>query len=107
MLDLENAKENINQLTDEYNLCVVNNHYLFDEDLEFLFCNSDIEVGETLYEVKNWKYDEDGWLVGCEDGDYLETIELIQDGKTYYCQTFSDKCGDGLDYTLALLNIVR
>ena len=105
MLNLENVSKNINKLTDEYNLIRNNNHFLFDGDLEELFDDSNITVGETLYKVKDWEYDEDCWLIGCEDGDYLETIELIQNGKTYYCQVFSDCCGDGLDYMLALLNV--
>lgn len=108
MLDLENAKENINQLVDRYNLCVANNHFLLDSDLEELFYNSNIKVGRTLYKEKDWKCDiEDGCLVGCEDGDYLETIELIQDGKIYLCKAFSDECGCGLDYTLELMNVLK
>lgn len=105
MLNLENVKENINRLTEEYGLCVNNNHYLFDGDMESLFNDSNIEVGKVLFKAKDWGYNEDGWLIGCEDGDYLETIELIQNNKTYLCQVFSDYCGDGLDYMLALLNV--
>lgn len=107
MLNLENVRENINKLIDEYTLCTNNNHFLFDGDLEDLFNDSNIEVGKTLYKAKDWKYNEDGWLIGCEDGDYLETVELIQNGEIYLCQVFSDRCGDGLDYMLALLNASR
>lgn len=107
MLNLENVQENINHLVEEYNLCTNNNHYLFDGDLEELFSDSNIRVGETLFKAKDWNYDEDGYLIGCEEGDYLETIELIQNGKTYLCQAFSDNCGDGPDYMLALNNISR
>ena len=115
ILNLENVEENIDKLADKYHIgCVSSNRYslntnryLLDGDLEDLFCDSDIEIGETIYKAKDWEYDEDGWLIGCEDGDYIETIELIQDGKTYLCQVFSDRCGDGLDYTLALLNISK
>lgn len=104
-INLEDVGANIRQLIQEYNLIVNNNHYLMDGDLEQLFCDSNIKVGRTLYKAKDWEYDEDGYLIGCENGDYLETIELIQNGKTYLCQAFSDECGDGLDYMLALLNI--
>lgn len=108
MLNLENVKENINQLVDRYNLCVANNHFLLDSDLEELFYNSNIKVGRTLHKEKDYRFSiGDGCLVGCEDGDYLETIELIQDGKSYLCKAFSDECGCGLDYTLALLNVSR
>lgn len=105
MLNLENVNINIEDLAAKYRLCCNNNHYLFDGDMEELFSNSNIEVGQTLYKAKDWKYDEDGWLIGCEDGDYLETIELIQKGKIYLCQAFSDFCGDGLEYMLALNNV--
>ena len=107
MLNLENVKENINQLAVEYNLCVNNNHYLFDGDLETLFSDSNIVVGDIFHKVKDWEYDKDGYLIGCKDGDYLETIQLIQNGNIYLCQTFSDCCGDGLDYMLALENVSR
>lgn len=106
-LNLAYVEKDIDKLTHEYNLCVNNGHYLFDGDLEELFCDSDITVGKTLHKAKEWKYAEDGWLEGCKDGDYLETIELIQNGNTYLCQAFSDKCGDGLDYMLALLNVSK
>lgn len=105
MLNLENVKENINQLVGEYNLCVNNNHYLFDGDLEELFSDSNIAIGNITHKAKDWTYDEDGWLIGCKDGDYLETVELIQDGKSYLCQAFADDFGDGLDYALALYNV--
>ena len=105
MLNLENVNENLAQLAEDFNLCVNNNHYLFDGDLETLFSESNIVVGETIHKAKDWTYNEDGWLTGCKDGDYLETIELTQNGNTYLCQAFSDCCGDGLDYTLALTNV--
>lgn len=108
ILNLENVNRmDMNRLANEYNLCVNNNHYLYDGDLEDLFYDSKITVGKTLYKAKDWRYDEDSWLEGCKDGDYIETIELIQNGNTYHCQVFSDCCGDGLDYMLALLNVSR
>jgi hypothetical protein len=107
MLNLENVKENIDELVNKYHICVSNNNYLLDGDLEELFYDSNIDVGETIYKAKDWEYGEDGWLIGCEDGDYIEAIELIQNGKTYLCKVFSDRCGDGLDYTLALSHMLR
>lgn len=107
MLNLENVRENIKDLVDKYNLCNNNNHYLFDGDLEELFSDSNINVGETLYKAKDWQYSEDGYdLIGCQEGDYLETIELIQDGKTYLCQVFCEWSGCCYDYMLALENVV-
>lgn len=116
ILNLENVEESIDKLADEYHLVSAtnsrysfsSNYYLLDGDLEDLFYHSNIEIGKTLYKAKDWKYDEDGlWIINCEDGDYLETIELIQDGKTYICQACSLKCGDGLDYMLALSNVSK
>lgn len=109
ILNLENVNRmDMNRLADEYNLCVNNNHYLYDGDLEDLFYDSKITVGKTLYKAKDWRYDEDGCcLIGCEEGDYLETIELIQDGKIYLCQVFCEYSGCCPDYMLALLNVSR
>lgn len=85
MLNLDNVRENIDELVAEYNLIENNNHFLYDGDMEDLFYDSGITVGDTLYKAKDWSYDkEDGWLIGCEDGDYLETIELIQNTHQSY-----------------------
>lgn len=105
MLNLNSVIENIDYLIDKYNLCVNHGHYLLDGDLEELLLLSNITIGQVLYKAKDWNYDEDGWLSGCQDGDYLETIELIQNEKIYLCQAFSCCCGDGLDYALALENV--
>ena len=105
MLNLNNVTENIGKLIEKYNLCVNDGHYLLDGDLEELLSISNITIGKTLYKAKDWGYDEDGWLSGCNDGDYLETIELVQNEQIYLCQVFSCCCGDGLDYTLALENV--
>ena len=77
-----------------------------DGDFEEMLADSDIEVGDTLYKALNWEYDVDtGYLIGCRAGDYLETLELKQNGTTYLCQAFAENCGEGLDYMLALLNV--
>ena len=107
-LNLQNPAANINQIIRNYNLGVTaNNHYLFDGDLEELFSDSDITVTNNVYhKAKDWQYDKDGcWLIGCKDGDYLETVELEQNGTVYLCQAFANCCGEGLDYTLALENV--
>ena len=106
-LNLENVNKNIDKLVEEYHICENNNHYLFDGDLEDLFYDSNIKVGDTILQAKDWSYYEDCGLTGCKDGDYLETIELFQNGNKYLCQVFSNCCGDGLDYMLALHNVER
>ena len=107
MLDLANVKSNINQLIDDYNLCVNRKRFLLDGDLEELFESSNITIGDVTHKEKDWAYSESGWLIGCVDGDYLESIELVQNGIVYLCQAFSDRCGDGLDYTLSLFNLEK
>lgn len=93
------------KLTEEYNLCYNNNHYLYDGDLEELFDDSNITVGEVVNKALDWEYDDDCFLVGCSEGDYLETVELFQNGKKYICQAFAEDCGCGIDYMLALNNV--
>ena len=104
-LNLENVNENLNKLADEYNILHNGNHFLLDGDLEEMLADSGIEIGKPTIVAKNWKYDLDGWIEGCNEGDYLETIVLLQNNKRYLCQAFGEKMGDGIDYTLALSNI--
>ena len=61
ILNLENVEENIDKLVDKYHIGYVSsnryslntNRYLLDGDLEDLFCDSDIEIGETIYKAKD------------------------------------------------------
>ena len=106
MLNLENVKDNIEKLIEKYSLCCSNHHYLLDEDLEELFYNSGIKVGDTLFKAKNWNRNNDtGELIGCKENDYIETIELFQNEKRYLCQVFAEWTGCCLDYMLALENL--
>ena len=116
-LNLNHINDNINQLEHAYALCKYNNHYVFDGDLEQLFADSDITIDKTICKAKNYQYNDDGWLINCKNGDYLETLVLIQNGQTYLCQAFSESCFTNfatntaaidynLDYTLALTNII-
>lgn len=103
MLDLSNVEDTLIPLIDDYNLCVSNIfYYLFDTDLENLFADSNIKIGQTLHKAKDWKTDNEGWIVECQDGEYLESIELIQNGKTYKCRAFAIQSCHGLDYFLQL-----
>ena len=102
LADLSNS----NSIACEYNIAIFNGHWVMDGDFEEMLSKSDIEIGEVLFKARDWKYVEGtGYLIGCSAGDYLETVELKQSGVTYLCQAFADDCGEGLDYTMAVLNV--
>lgn len=104
-LNLSNLS-NLSELIDEYNLLVSNKRYCFDGDLEDLFGHSDITVVKTILKAKDFKIDDCTFEpIGCEYGDYLETLVLNQDNKNYTCQAFVEEYGCGADYSLALENI--
>lgn len=112
-LDLKNLTENIGVLADEYNLLFVghNDRYLvFDGDAEEMFADSGIQqVDGEIYKAIDWYYDSDtGFIEGCQEHDYLESIVLLQDGIYYICQVFAESCecdGGSLDYALAIFNV--
>ncbi len=104
MLNLSNVN-NMEELVEKYKLCHYNGHYCLDSDLEELFTNSNIEIGESLFIAKKFDFNDDYEPVGCMYGDYLETVELIQNGITYLCQAFCEFNGCSADYSLALENV--
>lgn len=105
-IDKENTNsDSIEKIFYDYNINISNNRFILDGDLEELFSDSDIEIGKVVNKGKQWSYDEEGEVIDCLEGDYLETIELIQNGVTYHCQVFAEWGGCCLDYALALRNI--
>ncbi len=112
-LDLKNVAENIGVLADEYNLLLVghNDRYLvFDGDAEEMFADSGVQqMDGEIYKAINWYFDKDtGFIEGCQEHDYLESIVLLQDGIYYVCQVFAESCDGGcgcLDYALAIFNV--
>ena len=112
-LDLKNVADNIGVLADEYNLLLVghNDRYLvFDGDAEEMFADSGIQqMDGEIYKAINWYFDKDtGFIEGCQEHDYLESIVLLQDGIYYVCQVFAESCDGGcgcLDYALAIFNV--
>ena len=97
-------------LIEEYTLCVdtIENEYgeielwCYDSDLEQLFYDYGIEVGKASKIEKTFDYDEYYEPVGLDFGDYIETRELIQNGKTYFVPVYCANNGCSADYAFAI-----
>lgn len=105
-LNLEDLS-NIEELTEKYNLNVVNNRYCYDDDLAELFTDSNIGMGMVHNFRMALKIDEDYNPITCNYRDYLETIELKQNGTSYYCPAYCEHNGSGADYALDINNITK
>ena len=81
--------------------------WFYDSDLEMLFDDFGIEVGEVVHKEKTFDYDENYEPVGLDYEDYIETVELKQNGKTYLCKTYCAYNGCGADTAFALFDIER
>ena len=114
--DLENIVEDnftdsfIDNLIKEYNLCVDKMEiygqkielWCYDSDLEQLFDDFGIEVGKKSDVKKEFKFDDDYNPVGLDYGDYIETVELHQNGNTYLVPAYCAHNGCGADYAFSI-----
>ena len=116
ILNLKNLKnENIKDICKEYNINVcevmLNDEeieaWCHDGDLEDLFIASDIKIGNAFNKAKIFNFDDDYEPVGLEYNDYIETIELIQDGISYYFPVYCAYNGYGAEDAIAILNPVE
>lgn len=100
----------IDSLIEEYTLCVdrrdIKGHeielWCYDDDLTRLFTDSGIGIGKSTDVKKEFKYDEDYEPIGLEYGDYIETVELHQNGNTYLVPVYCAYNGSGADYAFAI-----
>ena len=78
-----------------------------DDDLENLFNTYQIEIGKVIHTSKEFKYDEDTYEpIGLSYGDFIETVELKQNGKTFLCDAYCAYNGCGAEYAFALFEIM-
>lgn len=110
------TKENTRELIKEYNIneCEVtlkdNSKILvwcWDSDLDTLFDDLVITVGQTVNKEKEFNFDDNYNPVGLNYNDYIETLELIQDGVTYYVSVYCAYNGVGAENALAIFNRIE
>lgn len=111
---IEEWDEYVNEVIDKYNICTyaVDDGNLevwcYDDDLATLFNDFGIGVGKVVHLGKRFDFDEDTYEpVGLDYNDYIETVELYQNGKTYLCKAYCAHNGVGADYAFALFDIER
>ena len=113
--DYEKWDKFTNNLIQEYTLCTdvieIDDHeielWCYDADLEQLFNDYGIDVGEAFNIEKTFNYDEYYEPVGLDYGDYIETRELIQNGKTYLVPVYCAYNGNGADYAFAIFEATK
>ena len=82
--------------------------WCYDDDLTELFSDSGIGIGKVVHFENKFDFDEDTYEpVGLDYDDYIETVELHQNGNTYLCKAYCAHNGVGADYAFALFDIER
>ena len=102
--------EFIDDLVEDYTLATdtieIDDHeielWCYDDDLATLFDDNGIGVGRSFNVEKVFNYNEDYDPVGLDYGDYIETVELHQNGNTYLVPVYCAFNGVGADYAFAL-----
>ena len=120
--DLENIFTNgiedewdayVSEIANEYCICVDNHTtefelWCYDDDLAELFNDFGIGVGKVIDFGKLFAFDEDTYEpVGLNYGDYIETVELHQNGHIYECRVYCTFNGVGADYAFALFDMEK
>lgn len=105
----------LKNIAKEYYICIdtTENEYgeielwCYDDDLARLFHDSGIGLGNTSNVEKIYKYDGNFQPLGLHYGDYIETIELKQNGKTYLVPVYCAYNGIGADYGMAIFEATK
>ena len=113
--EYEQWNEFVESLICEYTICTdtieIDGHeielWCYDSDLEDLFYDHGIEVGKALNVEKTFDYDEDFQPIGLDYGDYIETRELVQNGKTYLVPIYCAYNGSSCDYGFAIFKVEK
>ena len=100
----------VDDLIKKYNLCTgdrtINEELIelwcYDDDLAKLFSDFGIGIGMSFNVEKVFKVDNNYQPVGLNYGDYIETVELIQNGNVYHVPVYCAYNGTGADYAFAL-----
>jgi hypothetical protein len=107
--------QKLKKIIREYDICTdtTENEYgeielwCYDNDLAKLFSDSGIGVGISSDVAKEFKYDGNFQPVGLRYGDYIETVELKQNGKTYLVPVYCAYNGIGADYGMAIFEATK
>lgn len=102
----------VDEIIREYNICVDDKTtglelWCYDDDLAELFTDFGIGIGKVVGFGKEFNFDKDYQPVGLTYGDYIETVELHQNGKTYECNAYCAHNGVGADYAFALFDMIK
>ena len=105
----------VDSIIDEYTInavkITIDDHeievWCYDEDLVELFTDFGIGIGKVINFSKKFDFDDDYEPVGLDYGDYIETVELHQNGKTYLARTYCAYNGVGADYAFALFDVEK
>ena len=102
----------VDKIIDEYSICVDNRTtglelWCYDDDLTQLFTDYGIGIGKVVDFAKQFDFDDDYQPVGLDYGDYIETVELHQNGNTYLCRAYCGYNGGSADYAFALFDIEK
>lgn len=111
----EEWDEYVDKIIEDYNINAVkidiDNHkievWCYDEDLAHLFNDFNICVGKTIHCEKIFDFDDDYQPIGLNYGDYIETVELHQNGNIYLVRAYCVNNGFGADYAFALFDIEK
>ena len=106
----EEWDEYVTEISKEYNICVdereIDSHrrelWCYDDDLATLFDDFGIGLGKSFNVEKVFNFDDDYEPVGLDYGDYIETVELHQNGNIYLVPVYCAYNGCGADYAFAL-----
>jgi hypothetical protein len=75
-----------------------------DGDFEDLLIDSNIQIANVHNKEKVFNYDDDYEPVGLDYNDYIETVELVQDGISYYFPIYCTYNGSGAEDAIAIYN---
>lgn len=111
----EEWDEYVDKIIEDYNINAVkidiDNHkvevWCYDEDLAQLFNDFGIGIGKVVELNKVFDFDEDYQPVGLDYGDYIETVELKQNGNIYLVKAYCANNGCGADYAFALFDVEK
>ena len=100
----------VDYIIKEYHICVdnriIDGHrkelWCYDDDLAELFRDCCIGLGLASKVEKIFLFDDDYNPVGLDYGDYIETVELKQNGNTYLVPVYCAYNGCGADYAFAI-----
>lgn len=86
------------------NLIIV---WCWDDSVDTLLIDSGIKIGGRYNKEKEFNFDEDYEPVGLDYNDYIETVELIQNGISYFYPIYCAYNGCGAEDAIAIFNPVE